>query len=119
VATFVPVQADFPVVLLSKIAFAVRKILIDRHRPNDLRIRNAWVRGSNALCAPIFTGLFGHIGAGDLLARWFHCGRFCAPKSSITPTSSSRRKITHKPARERCTEPEVLDQRIEILVAVE
>jgi hypothetical protein len=45
---------------------------------------------SNPLCAPIFTCSFGHIGAGDVLARWIHCGR----------------------PRECCTEPEVLDERM-------
>jgi hypothetical protein len=32
VATFVPAQADFPRVLPTKIAFGVRKILIDMRR---------------------------------------------------------------------------------------
>ena len=43
------------------------------------------MRGSGVrilFAAPIFTGPFGHIGAGDVLARWFHCGHFCALKSS-------------------------------------
>jgi hypothetical protein len=54
VATFVPGQADFPVVLPAKIAFGLRKILIDKRRWKDLQIRNAWVRGSNPLCGTIF-----------------------------------------------------------------
>jgi hypothetical protein len=32
--------------------FGVGKLLIDMDRAEDLRIRNAWVRGSNPLCAP-------------------------------------------------------------------
>jgi len=34
-------------------AFGVRKLLIDMSRAEDLRIRNAWVSGSNALCGTI------------------------------------------------------------------
>jgi hypothetical protein len=41
VATFVPAQADFPLVLPTKIAFGVRKILINGRRSKDLRVRNA------------------------------------------------------------------------------
>jgi hypothetical protein len=52
VATFVPAQADFQLVLLAKMAFGIHKMLIAMSRANDLRIRNAWVRGSNPLCAP-------------------------------------------------------------------
>jgi hypothetical protein len=44
VPTFVPGQAVFPWVLPTKIALGVHKMLIDRHRQKDLRIRNAWVR---------------------------------------------------------------------------
>jgi hypothetical protein len=50
VATFVPAQADFPSFLQTTTAFGVRKLLIDMSRAEDLRIRNAWVRGSNPLC---------------------------------------------------------------------
>jgi hypothetical protein len=50
VPTFVPAQAVFPCVLPTKIAVDVRKILIDNDHANELRIRNAWVRGSNPLC---------------------------------------------------------------------
>jgi len=50
VATFVPVQADFSSFSLTKTGFGVCKLLIDMSRVKDLRIRNAWVRGSNPLC---------------------------------------------------------------------
>jgi hypothetical protein len=50
VATFVPAQADICRLLNGQTAFDVRNILIDMSRANDLRIRNAWVRGSNPLC---------------------------------------------------------------------
>jgi hypothetical protein len=50
VPTFVPAQANFPSYSLTKTAFGPRKMLIDMSRAEDLRIRNAWVRGSNPLC---------------------------------------------------------------------
>jgi len=58
VPTFVPAQADFPFVLPTKTAFAFRKTLIGKHRWKDLRVRNAWVRGSNPPCGtnPHFQG---------------------------------------------------------------
>jgi hypothetical protein len=81
---------------------------------------------------PFNGGPFGHIGAGDVLALWFHCGRFCALESSSlrlvrcpSPPRTLRLEspkdytLTILSPRERCTESEVLDERIEILVAVE
>ena len=50
VATFVPAHADICRFLKLETAFDVRNILIDMIPNNDLRIRNAWVRGSNPLC---------------------------------------------------------------------
>jgi len=49
-ATFVPSLADIPSVSLTKTAFGLRNVLIGMSRAKDLRIRNAWVRGSNPLC---------------------------------------------------------------------
>ena len=54
VATFVPAQADFPRFSPTFTAFRVRKLLIYMSRADDLRIRNAWVRGSNPLCGTGF-----------------------------------------------------------------
>jgi len=51
VATFVPALADIPSVSLTRTGFGIRKLLIGMIRAKDLRIRNAWVRGSNPLCA--------------------------------------------------------------------
>jgi hypothetical protein len=52
VTTFVPTQTALADVSHVKSAFCVRKVLIDMTPDNDPRIRNAWVRGSNPLCAP-------------------------------------------------------------------
>jgi hypothetical protein len=52
VATFVPAHADIGRFLKEQTAFGLRNILIDMSPANELRIRNAWVRGSNPLCAP-------------------------------------------------------------------
>jgi hypothetical protein len=54
VATFVPPQADIGRRPKGSIAFGIRKTLIDMTHPKDLRIRNAWVRGSNPLCGTKF-----------------------------------------------------------------
>ena len=53
VVIFVPAQADLPDFLQTETAFGLRNILIDMDRANDLRIRNAWVRGSNSLCGTV------------------------------------------------------------------
>jgi hypothetical protein len=50
VATFVPAHADIGRFLKEQTAFGLRNILIDMSPANELRIRNAWVRGSNPLC---------------------------------------------------------------------
>ena len=56
VATFVlPTQTDYRGVFSTSTAYDIRKVLIDMSRVIDLRIRNAWVRGSNPLCAPWLT----------------------------------------------------------------
>jgi hypothetical protein len=54
VATFVPAQADICRLLKGQSAFDLRNILIDMTPGDDLRIRNAWVRGSNPLCGTNF-----------------------------------------------------------------
>jgi hypothetical protein len=73
VPTFVPAQADFPLVLPAKIAVGVGKILIDKRRRKDLRIRNAWVRGSNPLCGTNFK-IF-----GDDPRRWVFGASYSNP----------------------------------------
>jgi hypothetical protein len=50
VTTFVPAQADICRFLKVQTAPNMRKLLIRMTPNNDLRIRNAWVRGSNPLC---------------------------------------------------------------------
>jgi hypothetical protein len=53
VTTFVPAQADICRFLKVQTAPNMRKLLIRMTPNNDLRIRNAWVRGSNPLCGTI------------------------------------------------------------------
>ena len=50
VVTFVPPQADIGRLLKGQTVFGIRNPLIDMTHANELRIRNAWVRGSNPLC---------------------------------------------------------------------
>jgi hypothetical protein len=50
VANFVPAQADILRPSQTQAVFGVRKTLIGMSRSEGLRIRNAWVRGSNPLC---------------------------------------------------------------------
>jgi hypothetical protein len=82
VPTFVPAQAVFPVVLPTKIAFGVRKILIDNDHANDLRIRNAWVRGSNPLCGTKnIVKSITYVGQASR-AR-LHCAQFCTARQCV------------------------------------
>ena len=56
VVTFVPAHADDRGFSKQQTAFDLRNILIGIGRANELRIRNAWVRGSSPLCAPSIKG---------------------------------------------------------------
>jgi hypothetical protein len=54
VVIFVPAHADIRRFSERQTAFDRRNLLIDMTAANELRIRNAWVRGSNPLCGTKF-----------------------------------------------------------------
>jgi hypothetical protein len=81
VATFVPAEADICSFLKAQTAPYIRKLLIRMTPNNDLRIRNAWVRGSNPLCGTIKK--IQHIRDASVLARGFTVATFVPERAWV------------------------------------